>query len=178
VPRQSEVQVARKDPYDRDRRETNAAFFVAVDETGVTHGFRTGKPAGKEKDTWPWSLLMSALAEDQAVRRALRAAMKDQDLVIDVYVEERGYQQVGRILLQERGFLWQHETEDQEVALKMDWNQLVEHLEDVTDEKRSDLLVCRHLAPQEALKLGEATTTDACDVFEALLPVYNASIGA
>jgi hypothetical protein len=178
VPRRSQVHVARKEYFDRDKRDTNATFFVATDEKGVKYGFRTGKPGGKENAKWPWSVLIAVLSEDQSVRRAFRAAMKDQELTLDVYVEEGSYQQVGQIVLQARGFLWQHETPDQEMTRKMDWNQLVEYLQTVAPKKRCDLRLCKQITPEVALELGAGATEEISGVFEALMPVYNACVGA
>jgi len=178
VPRQSQVHVARKEYYDRDARDTNAAFFMAVNEGGVKYGFRTGKPGGKENAKWPWSILITTLADDANVRKALRAAMKDQELTLDVYVEEVSYRRVGQILFQGRGFLWQHETAEQEMTRKMNWTQLVEYLQTVATKKRCDLFLCKHLTPEIALELGAGATDEMCAVLESLLPVYDASIGA
>ena len=178
VPRQSQVHVARKDHYDLATRDTNSAFFVAVDESGAKYGFRTGKPNGKENSKWPWSTLIGVLADDKDVRRALRAAMKAQDLTLDVYVEEVSYQQVGKILLQGRGFLWQHETAEQEMTRKMNWKQLVEYLRTLAPKKRCDLYLCKHLTAEDALELGAAATDELSGVFESLLTVYDASVGA
>ena len=178
VPRQSQVHVARKGHYDRGTRDTNAAFFVAVDEGGVKYGFRTGKPNGKENNKWPWSTLIGVLADDKEVRKALRAAMKAQDLTLDVYVEDVSYQQVGQILRLGRGFLWQHETAEQEMTRKMNWKQLVEYLQTVAPQKRCDLYLRKHLTAEAALELGAAATDEISRVFESLLPVYDASVGA
>ncbi len=178
VPRKSQVHVARKEHYDRDARDTNAMFFVTVDEGGVNYGFRTGRPNGKEDAGWPWSTLIAILADDKEVRQALRAAMKDQGLTLDVYAEEISYQQVGQILLEGRGFLWQHETAEQEITQKMNWNQLVEYLETVTPNKRCDLYLRKHLTAEAALELGAAATDEIAGVFESLMPVYDASVVA
>jgi len=178
VPRKSQVHVARKECYDRETRDTNAAFFVVVDERGVKYGFRTGKPGGKENAKWPWSILLATLTDDMNVRKSVRAAMKDQELALDVYVEEGSYRRVGQVLLQGRGFLWQHETAEQEMTRKMNWNQLVEYLQTVAPKKRCDLFLCKHLTPETALELGAGATDEMCAVFESLLRVYNASVGA
>jgi hypothetical protein len=178
VPRQSRVQVALRRRYDKDARETNAAFFVAASEAGVTYGFRVGKPDGKERIRWPWSALLAALAEDEKLRRAIRAAMKAYDLSLDIYAEEKSYGQVGQVLFQDRGFLWQHESAEQEVTRKMNWVELVDYLQTVAPQNRCDLFLCRRLAPEAALKSGTAITAEMVELFEALMPAYDASVGA
>jgi hypothetical protein len=178
VPRQSQVHLARKEYYDLDTRLTNAALYVAVNEEGVAYGFRVGRPDGKKKAKSSWSALLAAMGDDQKLRRALRAAMKKHELSLDVYAEETSYGQVGQIVVQERGFQWQHETADQEITRKMNWKDLVEYLQTVGPKKRCDLRLCRRLSAESALELGTAATSEIDSLFEALVPVYNASVGA
>jgi hypothetical protein len=178
VPRQSQVHVARKEYYDMDTRLTNAAFYVAVNEEGAAYGFRVGKPDGKKKAKSSWWALLAALGDDQKLRRALRAAMKTHELSLDVYAEELSYGQVGQIVVQARGFQWQHETAEEEITRKMNWSDLVEYLQTVASKKRCDLCLCKHLSAEAALEVGAAATAEIVGVFEALVPVYNASVGA
>ena len=76
VPRQSEVEVARHAHYEKDTRETNAALFVAVSEEGVSYGFHAGKPGGKTKADWPWSVLLKQFAKNDQLRQTLHAALQ------------------------------------------------------------------------------------------------------
>jgi hypothetical protein len=177
VPRQSQVHVARKDNYDRDSRETNAAFAVAVSDQGVAYGFYVGKPDGRVSAKWPWTTLLAALANDDKLRRAMRAAMRSHELTLDVYAEEVSYGQVGQITAETRGFLWQHETQDQAATRRMNWEDLVEYLETVAPRKRCGLHLGKHIAVEAALGLGQAATQGISEVLAALIPVYNASIG-
>jgi hypothetical protein len=178
LPRQSEVHVARKEQYSQDAPEINAALFVAVDEESVAYGFRVGKPEGKEKAQWPWSIFVAALSDEDKVRRALRVAMKEHDLSLDVYAMDVSFGQVGQILVQDKGFLWQNETADQEVTRRMDWEEIVDYLQTVAADKRCDLYVRKCLSAVEAREAGGDLSNDIADVFEALLPVYDASVGA
>jgi hypothetical protein len=178
VPRQSKVHVARQEFYDRDARDRVAALFVAVDDQGVTYGFRAGKPDGKVKAQWPWSALLAALADDQKVRRALRSVMKAHEVSLDVYAMEVSYGQVGQITIQDRGFLWQHETAEQAMTRRMNWEQLVDYLQTAASDKRCDLYLRKRLPAGAALKSGAAVSGEILAVFEALLPVYDATAGA
>jgi len=178
VPRKSRVHVAHRDHYAKDARDTNAAFFVAVDEMGVTYGFRLGKPDGKAKAAWPWSVFVEALADDDAMRRAMRAAMKDYELTLDVYAMDVSYGQVGQVSVQDRGFLWEHETPEQQIAKRMNWLQLGEEITAVAGNKRGELFLRKRVLPQEALKAGAEIAEEIVTTFEALVPVYEASVGA
>jgi hypothetical protein len=177
VPRQSRVHVARKEHYDTDARDRNAAFFVAADEKGIIYGFRVGKPDGKAADDWPWSVLLGALS-DSAVRRKLRAAMKAHDLSLDLYAMHVSYGQVGQISLQPRGFLWEHQTAEQEMTRRMNWGDLTEYLQDEGAERRCDLYLRKRTPVADALAAGKDIAKEIANVFEALVPVYDVSVAA
>jgi hypothetical protein len=178
VPRQAAVHVARKENYDQAARETNAAFFVAAGEEGVTFGFQVGKPDGKVKDEWSWMVLIEALDESERVRRAFRAVMKEHELSFDVYAMDVSYGQVGTLTVQERGFLWEHETAEQEMSRKMSWVDVVEYLQNVAPGKRCALYLRKRIPPKQATKAGAGIVGQITDVFESLLPVYDASVEA
>jgi len=178
VPRQSEVHVAQKKSYDRDTRDTNAAFFVNASEQGVTYGFRVGKPDGKEKANWPWSKLMKALAGNEDLRSALHSAMEAHEVSLDVYTTDVGYGQVGQVTAQESEFLYQHETAEQAITQEMNWDALVDYLRDVAPGKRSELYLRRRLSTDAALQARTAVVSQIGALLEVLVPVYNASIGA
>jgi hypothetical protein len=177
VPRRPKVHIAREEVYDRNALERNASFFVIVEETGMTYGFRVGKPDGKVESGWPWSSVIAVLEESATVRRNLRAAMKAHELSLDVYAMQTSFGRVGRITLQDRGFLWEHETAEQEVSRKMNWAQLVEYLQTVAPAKRCTLYLRKHVSPGTALKAGAGIAAEIADVFESLVPLYDASVG-
>ena len=176
VPRKPRIHVALNEHYDRDKRDQGPAFFVAADERGVNFGLRVGKPEGKEKASWAWSSLLEGFTSEHKTQTALRAAMKDHELSLDVYTASKGYERVAQILVQDRGFLWQHETEEQEVTRNMNWEELLTYLEEVAPGKRADLFIRKRLPARDVFPLGEAIAGQIADVFEALLPVYQASL--
>ena len=114
IPRQSGVQVARVDKFDKQHRGRNAAFFVAADVDGARYGLHVGRSGGEEKATWPWSVFVSLLSNDNPVRRVLRTVMRTQDLTLDVYAMRVRYGLVGRVTVETRDFMWREETADQE----------------------------------------------------------------
>jgi hypothetical protein len=177
VPRKSEVHIARKDRFDAGNRDNNAGFFVAVDDEGVKLGFYAGKPGGKIKAGWPWPALLGAFVDDDKTRRALRAAMKAHKLSMDVYAMDVAFGQVGQILLQDRGFLYQHETADQELTKRMNWQALVDYLQSVAPNKRCVLYLRKHLLVGDALGVGADRAAQILGLFQALMPVYDASVG-
>jgi hypothetical protein len=90
VPRKPALEVARKDRWDADVRESNAAFFVSASPEGLAYGFHVGKPSGKVKAKWPWNDFMALVSEDSRTRRAIRATMKEHEMSLDVWVEDTG----------------------------------------------------------------------------------------
>lgn len=177
VPRESAVHVARKEVYSRDTRDTNATFFVVAGDQRVTYGYRVGKPDGKESPDWPWTAMIAALADDQGVRDALRKVMADHDLSLDIHAMKVIYGLVGRISVEDEGFLWQQETADQIATQQMNWDELVEYLQKVAPQQRCDLYLRKQLSGDEALNLGPAVSEVISIAFELLLPVYDASVG-
>lgn len=175
VPRRSEVHVGRKERYNTETRETNAALFVAVDEEGVSCGFRVGKPAGKAKAAWPWSILVAASAEAEPVREALRAAMVAHGLTLDIYAMEVSYGLVAQVTVEGEGFQWRQEDAEQEVTRSMSGEALADYLKTVAPKQRSDLYVRKQLTPKAAMKAGAGAAKQIAELFEALVPVYDAS---
>jgi len=178
VPRKSAVHVGRKGKYDRDARDQNAAFFIAVDQHGVSFGFRLGNPGGKNKAAWPISSFFTLLSKDSKERRSLRATMKKYDLSLDVYAMDVRYEQVGQITIQDRGFLWQHETPEQESTQRMNWSQVSNYLQTLAPKKQSDLFVRKHLTSEQALEAGAGIVAQLLEVVTALLPAYDVIVKA
>ena len=176
IPRQSEIHIAQVAHYDRDQRDSRAALFVSVGERGVDYGLRVGNPGGKAKKDWHRPAFLAALAEDGKPRRSLRAAMKKHDLSMDVYAREGRYGQVGQLLVQARGFLWQQETVDQSMTKRMSWQAVVEYLQEVAPKKQSDVFIRKLLPAESALEADQEVSAELLQVFEALLPVYDAIV--
>jgi hypothetical protein len=177
VPRQSGVHVARKEQYDRDHRDRNAAFFVAASEEGASYGLHVGRSAGDQKATWPWSVFVSLLADDNKLRRALRKTMRIQDLTLDVYAMQVRYGMVGRITVEPRGFLWQQETAEQEVTKKMDWKKLEELLRSLAPGKRCEVHLSKHLPVGASLEPGADIAQEILALIEELMPLYDTIVG-
>jgi hypothetical protein len=177
VPRRPKLHIARSEDYDRKALERNAAFFVIVEEEGVSYGFRVGKPAGKGKTKGPWSSFLAALEEDVEARQRMQSAMEAHGLSLDVYATQTGYGRVGRITVQGRGFLWEHETAEQAMSQKMSWEQLVEYLQGVAPGKRCNLYLQKQISPDTALKAGAGIVGEIAAVFGKLVPLYDASVG-
>lgn len=178
VPLQPELHIARPEQYDPEVGNRNAAFFVAISEKGVTFGFCVGKPDGRAEPVWAWPTLIAALATDKQLRKAVESVMKSRGLSLDVYAMEVSYGQVARITLSGTGFLWERETDQQAVSREMDWDELVGYLQEVGAETRVDLYLRNSLSAEEAVSAGATIWRDMVAAFVALMPLYEASIGA
>lgn len=175
VPYQSEIHAARKDRYDAENRELNAAFFVTTGEDGVSYGLHVGRPGGKIKDAWAWSAFVAALSDERRVRDTMRSAMEEHDLNLVVYAMEVSYGQVARITADEEGFLWQHESPEQEIARHMSGEELAEYLHGVAPNKRCDVYLGRQMSKDKAIGAGMGMVDEIAEICLALLPVYDAS---
>ncbi len=59
----------------------------------------------------------------------------------------------------------------------MGWKELADYLQTVAPKKQSDLFLQKHLSAEESLKAGEGIVSQILDVFLALLPTYDATVG-
>jgi hypothetical protein len=178
IPREEGVHVALKDHFEREERDHLALFFVRTDEHGMFYGLRVSRPTGKASSRQHWSAFLNVLSEEAAVRSALRAAMIDHELGMDVYAMETSYGPVGRITVENDGFLWEHETPEQSASRSMDWDELIEYLQSLASGKRCDLYVRGRRSAEQAIKAGAGLSKEIADVFESLVPVYDAIVGA
>jgi hypothetical protein len=177
IPRQSGVQVARVDKFDKQHRDRNAAFFVAAGVDGVSYGLHVGRSGGEEKATWPWSVFVSLLSNDNPVRRVLRTVMRTQDLSLDIYAMKVRYGLVGRVTVEPRDFMWHEETADQEVTKKKDWKGLEKLLRTLAPGKRCELHLTKRMPMHAALEAGADIAQELLPLIEELMPVYNTCVG-
>lgn len=175
VPRRSRLQVAVKEAYEIEARETNAAFLIAAEEEGLSYGFTVGKPKGRSKAAWPWRILLDNL-ENSVVSKALHAAMAQHDLQLDVWAMEKSYRQMARITAEGKGFLWQHEDAEQAVSKEMSGEELAEYLKSVTPANRCELHVRKQIPPKNAVAAGSEVADEILAVIAALMPIYDASV--
>jgi hypothetical protein len=191
VPRTSAVHVARKDKFDRKQRDRIAAFYVSADEAaiaaaedlaidtstgGVSCGLYVAKPEGELNASWHWSKLVSALGKAQA-RKTLLSAMEAHELTLDIYSMQLSYGLVGRVTVQGDGLQWQHETAEKEIVRQLEEKDLAKTLKAETLENRSELWVYKRFAVEDAVKLGPAVSGEILEIFNVLVPVYEACIG-
>jgi hypothetical protein len=177
APRQSRVHVARKGSYDPEAREANASLYVAVNEKGVTYGFRVGRLPGKEEGDWPWARLVNALAGDEQVQPMLHSMQDTHHLRLDVYAMEVSYGLVAQITTQGKAFLWQHKDAEQEVQQTMSGPELAAYLRALAPGKRCGLYVRKRISPQAAQQAGANVAKEIITVLEALVPLYDVSVG-
>jgi hypothetical protein len=120
---------------------------------------------------------VDSLGETDSLSESLREALVKNALQIDVWAEGTSYGRVARITAEGKGFLWEHEDAEQEVSRQMNGGELAEYLKSVAPTKRCELHVRKHVPPQEATEAGPAVSDDMLTVFEALMPIYDASVG-
>lgn len=176
VPYHPLIHVAQRGAYYREVVERNVAFFVALGESGVSFGLYVGKPDGPAEAEWPWSAFVAALANEE-VCRLLRRAMEAHSFAMEVYTTTINYGRVARITVQGEGFVWQHEDAGQEVTRTMSPAEVADYVRELAPEKRCEVYLQRQVPLAEAVKAGAGIADEIGAVFEALLPVYRASIG-
>ena len=176
VPRRSAVHVARKEKYDTENRETNAAFLVSAGEDGLSYGFAVGKPGGRSKVAWPWRALVDKLGDTKSLGQTLHEALKEHDLQIDVWAMKKSYTQVAQITAEGEGFLHEYKDAEQEISQKLNGAELAEYLKSVAPTKRCELHVRKRISPEEAVEAGAPLSEEILAVVKALMPIYDASV--
>jgi hypothetical protein len=176
VPLAPEVHVARPDRYDPEAAGRNAAFFVAVNEKGAAYGFRVGKPEGRVEPSWPWSVLIASLTADAELRSTVESVMRSRGLSLDVYAMEVSYGPVAHITLAGSGFKWERETAAETTTRTMSWDDLLEYLQTVSANARTDLYMRNTLTKEDAVSAGPGIARDILTTFTALLPMYDACV--
>jgi hypothetical protein len=177
IPREEGVHLGRKKHFERDDRDSIAVLFVRTDEDGVFYGLRVSRPPGKVDPQGHWASFLTALSQDAQMHGSLRSAMGAHGLYLDVYAMQTSYGQVARITVEDQDFLWQHETADQAVARPMDWEAIVDYLQDIAPGKRCDVFLRQRIARDEALTAGAGISKDIADVLESLVPLYDTIVG-
>ena len=175
-----EIEIGRESHYDRDKRETVAAFFVAAREDGLRYGLRLAKPDGEVQAAWPWSALLTALTEKAPLREAARQALEKHALALELYTttEEMRYGRAARVTVQEGGLVWEQETAGQIVTLEVEWPDLIARLQETAADKRSELYLVKRLSAQEAVDAGGEIAAQIADLLADLRPLYDAAVGA
>lgn len=178
VPLLPEVHIARPEYYDPDVGGRNAAFFVSVSEKGAAYGFRVGKLDGRVEASWPWSVLIATLAGDADLRGTVESVMSNRGLSMDVYAMEVSYGPVAHITLSRSGssFMWERETSAETMRREMSWDDLLEYLQTVSANARTDLYVRNTLSKEDAVSAGPGIARDVLAALTALLPVYDACL--
>jgi hypothetical protein len=178
IPREEGVHLGRKRHFERDDRDSIAVLFVRTDKDGMTYGLRVSRPPGKVDTQGHWATFLDVLGGDAQARGALRSAMEAHELNLDIYAMQTSYGQVGRISVDEQGFLWQHETAEQAMDRPMNWDGLVEYLQSLAPGKRCDVFLRGRFSVEEATRSGAGISKDIADVFESLVPLYDVIVGA
>jgi hypothetical protein len=177
APRQARVHVARKGHYDASDREANASLYVAVNEKGVTYGFRVGRLPGNEEPHWPWGRLVAALAKDEQVQQMLHTMLDTHNLRLDIYAMEVSYGRVAQVTVQGDHFLWLHKDAEQELEQPMNGQELAEYLSTLAPAKRCGLYVRTRILPQAAQQAGSGVADEIVTIMEALVPLYDVTVG-
>lgn len=177
VPREGGVHLGRKKHLERGNRDTTAVLFVRAGEDGVAYGLHVGRPPGEVDPQGPWATFLTSLDSDSRAWGSLRSAMEAHELTLDVYAMQISYGPVAQITVEGQEFLWQHETAEQVLTRPLNRGTLVEYLQTVAPGKQCDLFLRRCLSVPEALRSGAGITKEIVDVFESLVPLYDASLG-
>ncbi|MBU1878744.1 MAG: hypothetical protein KJ734_07325, partial [Chloroflexi bacterium] len=145
-----------------------------LSEECAGYGFYIEKNKGPMDNTWHWLNFLGAIEKDVALQQKIKAAMIQMQLRWEVYVWEKGglIAQV-RPLSDSDSLQWDEENQGE--STNISWPDFVDRLKAIETEDGCDLHLCTHMNKEQAMAAGIGLANSVTQVYQALLPVYEAS---
>ncbi len=175
VYRRPEVHIARPEYYHTDTKWQEAKFVFYLNSRSATYGFYVEKNNGPMDGAWHWLSFLGALKNNEALQGEIQAAMCQQQLYWGIYVPDDGGL-IAKVWAEQSGLKWEGKGKEQEDS-DISWTQFVERLSTLETNKWCDLYLYAQMDKEIALAAGVRLAEQVADVYQALLPLYEASIG-
>lgn len=174
VARRPQVHIVYPDHYSGETKLQVAKFLFDLSEEGAFYGFYIEKSDGPMDDTWDWPRFLRTFAADTALQAKTLVAMENLNLYWMI-VTEQGDEVLTRTISVDKGKLHLQTAANESESL--DWSGFVGLLNDVPETVWCNLYLGARLNPSAAMELGVEIATEAARVYNALLPLYEASVG-
>jgi len=172
--RRAEVHIAQPVHYDKSMRVREAKFVLKLDSERARYGFYVERSDEPMDDTWDWQSFITSLGGDEALQRSVWSAMNELDLHWDVYFESEALP-FARVTPADGGLRW--EPTDETDSGTMSWPDFATKLSDLRPGSWCDLYLCKYMTKGEAIAAGVGLANEVRRIYEALLPLYRASVG-
>jgi hypothetical protein len=170
--RQAVIHVAQPEHYSAKTKWQEAKYYFSLDEENARFGFYIEKNDGPMDSTWHWPNMVVALEGDADLRQEIEVAMRQHQLQWELFVPAGGGR-LAEVRAGEEGLLrWSKGGAEQETISFPDF---VTQLRELEAEKWADLWLWKHISKETTLAEGARFAELVAEVFQALLPLYEAS---
>ena len=147
-----------------------------VDQLGARFGFHVERSDGPMDATWDWPRFVATLRQ-KAHWSPIQTAMRRLGLMGEVYLSapDGPVRKAGEVSADRKDLVWH--ADDNAAGEAVTWPQLADRLDAVEPEKWCGFVLCARLDKSQAIALGQHVADKAVEVYKALLPLYNASVG-
>jgi hypothetical protein len=168
VPRRPEAHVVRIQYYDRSTSERNAKFQIALDENVAQYGFYVEKGQDPADENWDWGRFIAAIDQDEALQDEIEEFMWQ--LALRWLIPGLSAQ----VEAASEGLIWKSEEDDPQTIT---WSDFVERLGTIEPGQQSNnLYLYAQMDKDQAIEAQLDIASPVVEVFQALLPLYNASV--
>ncbi|HEY72151.1 MAG: hypothetical protein DRJ03_28110 [Chloroflexi bacterium] len=167
-----EVHIVQPSHYDRHAREQSVKFVFELDPKCARYGFCIEKNDGPMDDGWDWAGFLAVLKSDKTLQQKIVDAMRQLELQWEVYIED---EPVAQVKAAEKGMILEQEGQDE--PKEISWpDGFIKKLPALKTEQGCRLLLCAHMDKKEAIAAGKSIIDPVAEVYQALLPLYVASM--
>jgi hypothetical protein len=173
VYRKPVVRIASPGQYEKKDKQRQPRFILRLDETKATFGFNIEKNGGPMDDSWRWPKLLAALESGPELCQQIESAMGELGLDWRVWLPADGGL-AARIGLAGSMLKWTPQTEEEPAEVA--WKGFVERLRGLPEKQDCDLYLAVDLPKEEALRAGVGVADRIIQVYQALVPLYEACL--
>lgn len=171
--RRAEVHIVQPAYYHSDTRWRETKFVFDLDEHCARYGFYIEKNNGPMDETWHWLHFVNALDKNKKLQGKVKAVMDNLNLQWEVYVWDDG-DLIAEVRAVQDGLVWHWQNVDK--AEDISWDDFTKRLRGIETQKWCALHLCARMIKDEAISLGRRIVDPVTEVYQALLPLYEASI--
>jgi hypothetical protein len=174
VPRRPQVHIVYPEHYEQKVRV--AKFIFDLSGESAFYGFYIEKPDEPLDESWDWVRFLPALAEDRNLHAHILVAMQRSELQWTIGVEK---QEDRYISAQDETLYLESKQEEgaESERTPIDWDGFVELLNEIPSDTYCNLYLTAEMSADRAIELGVGIANEVVVVFDALLPLYEASVG-
>ena len=174
VPRRPQAYIVQPQHYSPDRSLCAAKFLFGLSETGASYGFYIEKSDEPMDDTWDWARFLAAVAEDKSLQARTLVAMEHCNLRWEINVEMPDGPADRYVTTQQETLYLQTQADGEPTPLE--WAGFGELLAAVPADGWCNVYLMAYTDKASALELGVGLAQEVANVYNALLPLYAASV--